>query len=1553
MASAAIQKLELMKKLSDSGHLTTKAFEFCRKLIILIEGLDENHWKEIQLKTEEIILQVCESGAGTFLRGILSTIMITMFNKGSTQSLPSFVGHLVATLSSSKSDVSTKLTGLHLMGEIYLHMGRNAITYISDTLNICTKGAKSEGPIKMASYTVVYKLVRGCENAAKAYYPDIWKLVRNGISEKASQPDYSSKGVCADTLKTMAEHSNISSIIPLDTLVSACLKALDDPSSSIRRQVADAFGVCMPSYLTANTAATKLTLKGRVNQHPVEMVAEPFINAYTKATQILCVRTGIAQVFISFYNELQSKHTDLYSFGDEEVLTSIMRPALQLLETPKMFGSPYEVVLAQSTLVDIINLGICHLMDQSHLVKTLSLLVAFVKYDLSNTERSCALLNLIGLLFVKLSGAAASIRDNALEVIDTCLRHNNQHIRLHAAFSVAQLLQAFPNSTNKVINQYTTGLIEKYQALTNQKASNIPEVCAAINGYSMAVTGILETVASNQFNVSQSCFATLVTYVTSCLGAAANELADNAIQENAWIVLGGLCHLGYDWLIGRIQHFFTLWKQGLDDNVDLVANLKKKNTPAILRSLSLALQSYAVFLEKCQSHFNTKLRKQAYSYLQKPLSTASRLPLVSATPIAAREAVSIFKDSALRCLRTFPSSFLQSQGLSLLEVCAKEILDADGSPSSAFRLKMTAQSMDTILDLSSSIHIPSETLLQATGIVSYADITRLKSIANHLDTFPWSLNPEVSCMDVCMEVYGQFFHLLPESLRLQHVTNMKEHLNTHQTKTFLRSNIPIANIFSALRGIVSGMSKNHTAITRGPFLSVLQEILQTHLPDPDPMIRKVSCEMLGQLSAIVPSEFVTAVIRAITKQLNIEDANVKSGFALGVGSLHRFVGVAILPHLQTTTSILINLAKHADPAVQVWSLHALSLVVESAGPAIQAHVNDIMELLLYVLFENRGTFDHPRLHVCIARIIVHIVEAYGPEISQHKVYAFLVEQSKIFCDDPLFRTEVIKFFHKMVAFDFASVEQQHLLILLNSSLSSRSQELLLESFSCLQSYLERCDCSRLNLDALVKLVFRVVNTQWDAARRAECQKVVEVLVEKTGLSATEFWVLAATNPAHLLTKSSTIKHTPTRVDDDGEDESEGRRAVDASDASRSSIPNWHLMVLSVKIGLQLFKVYQREIEESSRSGAHLTAKKDVFAAQLGKIASMTFKSASSQDDSIQLLGIHLIQELCKFMGPLRDKEYPESSILEPYIAQIVSAIRQGLAAEVPESTKAAAIQAAYDAASSHIFKDANQAQKVSQILWTSYDNLPSLEVSQVCGDVQFHGFQISLLSVIAKLAMQSEELGGIPVQQYLGSHAESILLKWIAFFADFAKLTYQPVIYKAQEGHYFAPYSRKLMQPLIVGMEVWGPIVNVLGKLLPIIESLSKKKSADAFHLVVGYILWHNTKVRPLAERIQLLQALTHLLSCKQFWIDEEGNTHSNKYFSEILSSFQQLIEEEEDLQVVLCVASAMDKFCEGLVTHSDQRAPELLELIVETILKTLHILLESPANIGKKGLVR
>eukprot|EP00002_Diphylleia_rotans_P035105 TRINITY_DN7620_c0_g1_i2.p1 TRINITY_DN7620_c0_g1~~TRINITY_DN7620_c0_g1_i2.p1 ORF type:complete len:353 (-),score=74.16 TRINITY_DN7620_c0_g1_i2:98-1156(-) len=46
-----------------------------------------------------------------------------------------------------------------------------------------------------------------------------------------------------------------------------------------------------------------------------------------------------------------------------------------------------------------------------------------------------------------------------------------------------------------------------------------------------------------------------------------------------------------------------------------------------------------------------------------------------------------------------------------------------------------------------------------------------------------------------------------------------------------------------------------------------------------------------------------------------------------------------------------------------------------------------------------------------------------------------------------------------------------------------------------------------------------------------------------------------------------------------------------------------------------------------------------------------------------------------------------------------------------------------------------------------------------------------------------------------------------------------------------------------------------------------------------------------------------------------------------------------------------MDKFCEGLVTHSDQRAPELLELIVETILKTLHILLESPANIDLKQL--
>ncbi|VDO46324.1 unnamed protein product [Onchocerca flexuosa] len=116
------------------------------------------------------------------------------------------------------------------------------------------------------------------------------------------------------------------------------------------------------------------------------------------------------------------------------------------------------------------------------------------------------------------------------------------------------------------------------------------------------------------------------------------------------------------------------------------------------------------------------------------------------------------------------------------------------------------------------------------------------------------------------------------------------------------------------------------------------------------------------------------------KLKNCRDANNRTGYALALGSLHRYVGsLGSGQHLNTSVSILLALAQDATSSlVQSWSLVALSLIADTGGGMFRGYVEPSLNLCLKLLL------DTPSANVdvmqCTGKFVSALINTMGPEL---------------------------------------------------------------------------------------------------------------------------------------------------------------------------------------------------------------------------------------------------------------------------------------------------------------------------------------------------------------------------------------------------------------------------------------------------------------------------------------------------------------------------------------------------------------------------------------------
>ena len=178
------------------------------------------------------------------------------------------------------------------------------------------------------------------------------------------------------------------------------------------------------------------------------------------------------------------------------------------------------------------------------------------------------------------------------------------------------------------------------------------------------------------------------------------------------------------------------------------------------------------------------------------------------------------------------------------------------------------------------------------------------------------------------------------------------------------------------------MSENKVGLGTEEVKKHVVNLILNTLSHSNPLLRCASAESLGRCVQVInDAKFVAEMAQQCFDKLkSARDAFSRTGHSLALGCIHRYVGgLGSSQHLNTSISILLALAQDMTNAnVQVWALHALTLIADSGGPMFRAYVEPTLSHCLKLLLLVPMSFCD--VHQCIGKCLSAMITTIGPEL---------------------------------------------------------------------------------------------------------------------------------------------------------------------------------------------------------------------------------------------------------------------------------------------------------------------------------------------------------------------------------------------------------------------------------------------------------------------------------------------------------------------------------------------------------------------------------------------
>ncbi|CAG9536111.1 unnamed protein product [Cercopithifilaria johnstoni] len=1376
-------------------------YEWLRYLDRILPAAQKTDIKTVQKKLIEQLTSRILAAPGPLTRDLLAKCVAQIYSVGDTYSLFETINtcnDILKGRDDSPTHLPVKLAALRCLGAMYEVLGRLVGRSYEESFHHMARwlrNAESQGRAELL-YTFA-KMVKGLGVGASSVHKDLYKILKTHISDRVMIV----RTAAINCLTVLIPEYPFLYTNEVESVGTLCFKALESSNYEVRLTVAQLFATLLCTAM--NPPRRYMSVTGSKNQHNASSVkvvttedcfsilSHGFlrggIGGFLKTGTVAVtggqkeIRVGIALAYVALFRELGPLWL-------EKNLAFVMKHLMDVIAKcgPLAYtNTPFQAVemvymrrcicyILRSTVGTILGeqaqIAVCRQLG----VILSDCINSFVDYNVDpGTERmlgpeayisaqtAIVILSEISCLVRQIGTAVTPLFTEAsgiMEPVFACLLHPIQAVRIAASWCLRCVTVSVPSQLTPLIDR----CINRLEHMKNSGE--------AISGYSFALSALLVSSMECKLGIPHAKSRQVFTIAEDMIRTASQASSLVQVKSQAgWILVAAVLKLSGTTVQDCIGRLLPLWKSSFPRSAK-EAEIEKNRGDAFTWMCTLearvgALTSMAMFVEYCPNLMTDHTIRSIVQAVECSLVTISHIStLLRSFGTKLRTLMTFVRIRIYQLLSHISPKYYEHIYASLLRELVADLTLSDNGQSTATTSILSSlcpgvdkSLLGAWLNDTDQAFIELEMHSSQNFVCGTIDNDPLCIVKVAIDDALWW--PEPLCHDVivinrAISLYGRIYPFAPSKHQLQ----MAEHFAKciKGTKNVVRQQSIQKNILGCLLASFKTVSEQ-----KGLRLEVqaLQkayvDLIIPCLSHANPLIRCAAAEALGRLAqAVGDAQFVASMAQySFDKLKSCRDANNRTGFALALGSLHRYVGsLGSGQHLNTSVSILLALAQDATSSlVQSWSLVALGLIADTGGGMFRGYVEPSLTLCLKLLL------DTPPANIdviqCTGRFVSALINTMGPELQlvgavEGTRTSFLIASVMMLnSSDSLVQAEAISCLQQLHLFTPRHVHLDRLVVQLCKLMSSPHLILRKVSVCCLRQLVQReakevrehaqtlvpqgimNNMGRNNVAAslpetgLEGALLAMLDIETDIELKQDIKETLISLVQATSRDFLSCWLSLCKDI--LASSVGADVRSAMQVEEKGhcgiKDEEDERESIDDDVTLQSAtvvnreekmkvIPRWPSRVFATELVQRIMSVCETErahydlalAKELQISSGGRT---DYLVLHLSDLVRMSFMGATSDNTSLRLAGLACLQDVITRFSSIPEPEFPGHVILEQFQAQVGAALRPAFTADTPSDVTAAACQVCSTWIGSGVAQDLNDLRRVHQLLVSSLGKL--------------------------------------------------------------------------------------------------------------------------------------------------------------------------------------------------------------------------------------------------------
>ncbi|XP_057200170.1 HEAT repeat-containing protein 5A isoform X1 [Triplophysa rosa] len=1348
-------------------------FEWLRFLKKLLPVTDRADVKQKQKRLVEQLTTVLTSSPGPPTRWLLAHCLALVHRVGDSLTSSLTVDRcndIIRSKDDSPSFLPTRLAAVACLGVLYEQLGRLLINSFKETVTNLLKAVKSaESQGRCEIMLCIEKILKGLGISAVSCHRDIYKAARTCLTDRSMAV----RCAAAKCLLELQREAVFLWSTELENVATLCFRAFEGSNYDVRVAVSKLLGTLLASALEPRQAiAPRPGSKRNSLEEVMELLSTGFLRGgagflraggdMLKRTSSVsrAVRVGITQTCVVFVSILGGTWLETH-------FSSFLALLMEWVSHSRATQCPADAVSSRRCVSFILRATLGTLLGEKaqiaaakEICQTISKQKRIVDAALheGNTETRvspvdvaasqhvlvCALLELGSLLQDLSSTAAPLLQDTSIGMIDTVisvLLHPNASARLAAAWCLRCVAVAMPAQVAVLLDRCA----ERLNAM-----KSCPE---AVAGYSAAIAALLGASQLCSLGIPHSKSKVVMTLAEDLLRSAAQNSRISIQRTQAGcLLLSALSTLGPTVVEHHLPRMLLLWKCAFPLSVrDVESELRRGDFftwQVTLEGRSGALCAMKSFVVHCKDLLTDDVISRLLPLVSCAVALLNQLPsLAKSYGNQIKSAANVFRLRVYEILTLLqPQTYEECFGTVLKQLLSDLTGPENTACSELNLLPPLCYSQDlALLDLGLQDidqHYIEEQVQgggSGGGTLEYDPFT----IFQKAKDVPAPL-PTASALTVAaVQLFGVIFPHLGIQRRAQIMEQFCEFVR--QLKGVRQQTVQIhvtAAFCCTLKCLASSRMELGPEEVQRPALSLLVGALEGS----NPLLRCMAAEGLARLVKVLndPSFTVSLTFMSFDKLKTARDAITRTGHTLALCTVYRYMGgINSSQYLSACVGVLFTLSQDStSPEVQMWALHALSMVVDLAGPLYHSHLEASFTLVLRLLLSTPHT--HVEVQQSLGRCLNALITSMGPDLQGDGAGVSSVRTSclvgcAVMQDSPdcLVQAQAIACLQQLHMFAPRFVNLANLVpslceILLDHSvlinLCSSYLSLRRAVVACLRQLAQReaVEVSE-HAVALVKELPRRDNTQLDVTikevgldgalfslldRESDpqlCRDIQETLVH-TMSSAAEgklaHWLKLCKDVLSASADSTAAASVETQQEEDGDryDDSSAFHAKPESSGPFNNL-RWSTRVFSMECVCRI--IAQCEHGDPAHFNMALAQEQrlhesaDFLVLHLADLIRMAFMAATDHSDQLRLAGLQTLLVIIRKFSTVPEPEFPGHVILEQYQANVGAALRPAFSVDAPPDVTAKACQVCSAWIASGVISDLRDLRRVHQLLASS------------------------------------------------------------------------------------------------------------------------------------------------------------------------------------------------------------------------------------------------------------